>query len=470
MSDIFSRAADLEDSAEHLLDDRTPSSVQIPSELEPPPNIQADLNLAESQQNPAYLLPATRIRFVKKALLRVLRIYYRGQVEFNSAVFRVLKAWDLRLRKLLEEISSNERRLNELELKQSSEVLALSERIGLGEEDFVGLEETIGHYRVKLDSMSESLNELESSMSDSLKEVKSSMCDSVNGIKNSYDELKKSLSNEVLAIESKFQELENSLASMQQHAIKQQESFNRIERDLQHIQKFQQEIDNERKPLNPAFYFEFENLNRGKREEILERQKVYLPILKGCAEKFGQEAKFIDLGCGRGELLEISYFSGIDMEGFDQNAIMISHCRSLGLKASEGDLMEKLSHFTDNTLAGVTALQVIEHLSYAQISSMLTLTREKLRPGGCVILETINPLSVYAMRYFYMDPTHRQPVPDKTCEFLLKIHGFVNIETLFLTPVQQDPALESLDADGRLTPLRDLIFGYQDYAVIGMKP
>ncbi len=459
MRDIFSKAADLEDTTEHLLEDRIPASVQFPSELEPPPNIQADLNLAESQQNPAYLLPATRIRFVKKVLLRVLRIYYRGQVEFNSAVFRVLSAWDIRLRRLLEEVSSNDRRLNELELKQSSEVLALSERIGLGEEDFVGLEESLGHYRVRLDSMSDSLNEFENSVSDS-----------VNGIKDSNEELKKSLSNRAIAVESKIQELEKSLASLEQRTIERQESFNRMERSFQAIQEFQQQINKERNPLTPAFYFEFENVSRGKREDILERQKVYLPILKRFADRFGVDAKFIDLGCGRGELLELNYFSGIDMEGFDLNPMMISHCRSLGLKASEGDLLESLSRFTDNMLAGVTALQVIEHLSYAQISSLLTLTREKLRSGGCVVLETINPLSVYAMRNFYMDPTHRQPVPHKTCEFLLKIHGFVNIETLFLSPVQQDPALESLNQDGRLTPLRDLLFGNQDYAVIGMKP
>ena len=113
---------------------------------------------------------------------------------------------------------------------------------------------------------------------------------------------------------------------------------------------------------------------------------------------------------------------------------------------------------------------MIEHLPYHRIVRLVELAFQKLRAGGCLILETINPFSVYAMRHFYTDPSHIQPVPPTTAAFLVKARGFVDIRTLQLSPVENDPAQAVLGKDPKLAPLADFLFGYQDYAVVATKP
>jgi len=479
VKDIFGKVAELQ-TAEEEAEFEQPSSFessggQIADVLEGPPETLEVLSTAESNLNPAFLSPETRAKTLKRIILRVMRLYYRGQVKFNAAIFQVLAAWDARLRRLLDEVSVltarwNEQtihklttlnqRINELRLRHSSEITALGERIGESEEDFVRMDETILQQNKRLDKVEESFLDRLDKLDESGKAHQNAMEELTAHLESSLSETRQEN-------EARLLPLQEEIAALIKHSEFLTAKVAQMGSDLNRM--FNDDLN--KNVLSPAMYFEFENVNRGNREQIIERQEVYLPILKRFAEKFQNGAKFIDVGCGRGELLQIAYRGGIDMIGYDSNPVMVAFCRSLGLKANESDLMKVLASCSENSLAGITALQVIEHLSYSQISSFFQLAHTKIMPGGCVIVETINPLSIFAMRYFYMDPTHRQPVPATTCEFLLKEQGYVDLEKLELNRVEEDhPAVKNLQNQDPDHPLIDVLFGYQDYALIAMKP
>jgi O-antigen chain-terminating methyltransferase len=148
---------------------------------------------------------------------------------------------------------------------------------------------------------------------------------------------------------------------------------------------------------------------------------------------------------------------------------MVESSRSRGLDASQGDAFAALEAIPDQSLAGVSAIQVVEHLPWESIQRLIALAYRKLRVGGCLILETINPFSIYAWRSFYVDPTHRQPVPEPTCRFLLELTGFGEIESHFLHPVKDPELTLLLQKEPALKPFVDYLFGFQDYAVVGWR-
>ncbi|MGH9366326.1 MAG: methyltransferase domain-containing protein [Thermoanaerobaculia bacterium] len=219
----------------------------------------------------------------------------------------------------------------------------------------------------------------------------------------------------------------------------------------------------------PGAYAEFERQFRGSREEILERQRVYVSPLREAAARVGPSARFLDLGCGRGELLELAREAGLAMTGIDSETSLVEACRTRGLDAREADLFDALWGQPEESLAGVTALQVVEHLPWAAVRTLVDLAYQRIRPGGCLILETINPASVYAMRTFHLDPTHRQPVPSETVHFLLSQAGFRDVEVRWLNPVDDPKIAKAIEGDESLKALADLLLGFRDYAVVGWR-
>jgi O-antigen chain-terminating methyltransferase len=145
---------------------------------------------------------------------------------------------------------------------------------------------------------------------------------------------------------------------------------------------------------------------------------AYLPYLP-------KKGRILDLGCGRGEFLDLLRENGLEGGGVDLNSLMVEACRDKGLPCEKGDLLEKLASEPDGALAGIFSSQVIEHLTPAQLGRLVDLARRKLDPGGVLILETVNPLSVFALvQVFYLDPTHQKPVHPQGLKFLLEDAGF----------------------------------------------
>ena len=164
-------------------------------------------------------------------------------------------------------------------------------------------------------------------------------------------------------------------------------------------------------------YRRFEDLFRGSEETIAERQRVYLPLLR-------EQAPVLDVGCGRGELLELLRDEGIAARGVDLDAGMVARCAEKGLDVALLDGVEALEAAPDASLGAVFCAQVIEHLPYERFHRFFALAQQKLRPGGLLIAETVNPHAQVALKHFWLDLTHEQPVFPEVALATAGVAGF----------------------------------------------
>lgn len=227
-----------------------------------------------------------------------------------------------------------------------------------------------------------------------------------------------------------------------------------------------------------AFYVSFENQFRGTREEIKQRAAYYVPTVTA-ADAGVEAAPVLDLGCGRGEWLEVLQDHGLTARGIDLNRIMVQQCLDAGLQATEVDAIAYLRGIGANTLGAVTAMHLIEHLPFRTLVTLFDEALRVLRPGGVLIFETPNPenVSVGACN-FYMDPTHRNPLPPPLVQFIAEARGFVGVEIHRLSdgrgPVLA-PALLGSEVPGStevnavLGELHHLLASAPDYAIIARK-
>lgn len=217
-------------------------------------------------------------------------------------------------------------------------------------------------------------------------------------------------------------------------------------------------------------YFDFENHFRGNREDIKKRQEIYLPYMEGKKNVF-------DLGCGRGEFLELLGEHGVRATGVDSYPQFVKYCQSRNLSVILGDALEVLS--TVHCVDGIFAGQLVEHLTFQQIQALCTLSFEKLTNDGYIILETPNPMSLAIYTHaFYMDPSHNKPVHPLTLQYLLQKCGFRDVQILFLPnsrlpieiPELYLPGNSSVDSFNQvMKEVSKALFGSQDYAVIAQK-
>ena len=204
-----------------------------------------------------------------------------------------------------------------------------------------------------------------------------------------------------------------------------------------------------------TFYYFFENIFRGQRRDIKNRQKNYLKyILSIISESDGE--LFLDAGCGRGEFLELLKENNIPHIGIDINELEINFLKERGFNVAKADILEYLSN-TPHKFIGISSFQVIEHLEFDYIKKFIELAYNKIGHNGVIILESINPHCPYALSHFYLDTSHIRPYPPETIKFLLEWFGFKNVKIIFSAPVEE-----------RIRS-KDLFMNYQDYAVIGKK-
>ena len=207
-------------------------------------------------------------------------------------------------------------------------------------------------------------------------------------------------------------------------------------------------------------YFAFESRMRGSVESIRERQRLYLDDLRDAAP-------VLDVGCGRGELLGLLRDVGVEARGIDADADMVAYARGEGLEVEQADLIEYLAAVADGSLGAIFMGQVVEHLPAATLVHALQLAAAKLRPGGVLIAETINPLSPIALRNYFADLTHAQPLVPETLELLARQSGFAETEIRFLN----EPAERLTEPDdpviaANVRRLNDLLFAPLDYALV----
>lgn len=213
-------------------------------------------------------------------------------------------------------------------------------------------------------------------------------------------------------------------------------------------------------PQLEKLYVALEDRFRGSRAEIKERFREYLPYVK-------DSAPVIDLGCGRGEWLELLTESGIAARGVENNPLQVRQCTDRGLEVVEQDLFTYLQSLPDESAGAITGFHIIEHVSFNALVTLLNEVLRVLRPGGVAIFETPNPENVIVgSNYFYLDPTHRHPLPTELMEFLFKNRGFENVEVLMLHPWESG----RVPGEGLLAERFNAYFyGPMDYAIVGRK-
>jgi O-antigen chain-terminating methyltransferase len=204
-------------------------------------------------------------------------------------------------------------------------------------------------------------------------------------------------------------------------------------------------------------YFAFEARMRGTSAEIRERQRPYV-------EDFRDAAPVLDVGCGRGEFVGLLAEAGVEARGVDADADMVAFARGEGLDVVQADALEHLDGLEDATLGGVFAAQLVEHLPPPALLRLLELAARKLRPGGLLVAETINPLSPLALRNYFADLTHAQPLVPETLALLARHAGFARVETRFLNPPRR--RLEEAESDPNARLLNEIVFAPLDYALV----
>lgn len=215
--------------------------------------------------------------------------------------------------------------------------------------------------------------------------------------------------------------------------------------------------------MSVGFYRAFEDEHRGSRDVIKERQRVYLPFIQPLKELY-PNSEAIDLGCGRGEWLELLSETGFQALGVDLDDGMLAVCRERGLKVQTKDAIAGLKECADQSQSVVSGFHLAEHIPFDVLQTLVSESLRVLKPGGILILETPNPENiVVGTANFYLDPTHKQPIPPLLLSFLAEHLGFARVKVIRL----QAPV--DLTA-GRKLSIHDVLGGVSpDYAIVAQK-
>lgn len=180
-------------------------------------------------------------------------------------------------------------------------------------------------------------------------------------------------------------------------------------------------------------YAALEDRFRGPRDAIKARLHAYMALFDRL--NIAASAQVLDVGCGRGEWLELLRERGLQARGIDRNAAMIARCRAQGLDVTHADVVDALAAISPASVDVVSALHLVEHLDFPALVAVLRQAARVLRPGGVLLLETPNPEHPEtAARDFYLDPTHRHPLPPALLSFLVEAAEFAHIDVLSPAP------------------------------------
>jgi SAM-dependent methyltransferase len=169
-----------------------------------------------------------------------------------------------------------------------------------------------------------------------------------------------------------------------------------------------------------SFHEGFAASFRGSEDRVRERQRAYLEVLEG-------HGPVLDVGCGRGELLDLLRERGVDGAGVDSDPGMVARCHAKGHReVTLADANEHLEQLAPGSLGAVFSAQFVEHLPQPALMRFLDLSHSRLRPGGVFVAETVNPHAPHALKCFWVDPTHRHPLFPEALLVLCRMTGFAS--------------------------------------------
>lgn len=220
-------------------------------------------------------------------------------------------------------------------------------------------------------------------------------------------------------------------------------------------------------PVPDQFYRAFEDRHRGSRELIKERLRAYLPFVTALSGLYPDlpALPVLDVGCGRGEWLELLLDHRIAARGVDTDEGMLAACRERGLSVAAAEAINHLESLASHSLLAVTGFHLAEHLPFNSLQALFLQARRVIVPGGLLILETPNPENLLVgSANFYIDPTHQRPLPSQLLAFLAEYQKFSPVKVLRLQE-------ESRLAENGPASLYDVLGNASpDYAVVAQVP
>lgn len=272
-------------------------------------------------------------------------------------------------------------------------------------------------------------------------------------LKITFEELKVNIdekinknANDIEKINSKFEKIE------EEKRIKENEE-----------EKIKSEMD--------EIYLKFENQFRGKRDEIKRKLSKYIPIIENVdIHNNHDHTNVVDVGCGRGEWLELLKENRFIYTGVDLNESMVKSCKELNLNAVEADAISYLSTLEDSSVYVITGFQIVEHIGTENIVRLLKESYRVLKSGGMAIFETPNPENlIIGACNFYFDSTHIKPIPPAQLQFLAESSGFDRVDILRLHPYNVID-IEKLDTKNEeMLKIANFFNNMTDYSILAYK-
>lgn len=404
------------------------------------------------------------------------------------------------------------RRIEQIESREQAKSFEQAHRADKLENDLVQMQSTISRLADDLARSGQSLEQLKSDLNQRLGETRTDLenlasrtTSDLEAVKQGYAPFCSKLEELVASSDSMAAELTVRAEQQDRQALDQQRTVERVSEEITWARQeialrraeestFIQETEKIlRKKITPrdddgaaadrvrerlqaknrrmidSFYTAFEDRFRGSREEVKDKTRVYLGHIRRTIDDLGlapSEFRLVDIGCGRGEWLELLRDEGIEAQGVDTNRAMIKTCKSFHLSVTEGDGLAFLKKQRPRSFTGISAFHVIEHLPLEAILDFFNLAQRGLKPGGILILETPNPENFRVGAYtFNFDATHCKPVPPELMRFYGEQSGLEPIETIKLNPYAEIPGTEK-SPDSFLARLFD---GALDYGTVFRK-
>ncbi|MEN6604274.1 MAG: class I SAM-dependent methyltransferase [Bryobacteraceae bacterium] len=410
------------------------------------------------------------VQRVKRLIARALDWHVRDQVEFNRGVMACIEA-------ILAALDENNRTLSALAGECAN-------RIDSGRAELAGTRKAMNDLAAQASALHEEAREL--------KDIRKHWAEwrvewerklSINEVQflRSAADLQTGFQHRVTMMEGNLRELAKTQHADFEHALNRSadEIQKKLWADLEKVRlEYENVIHNELRIVRqraaassavpapapvappPALdWLQFADKFRGPEQYVRERQRAYVSDFKDCHE-------VLDVGCGRGEFLEVMKEAGIAARGIDLCEEAVALCRAKSLDAEAADLFVYLDALSDASLDGIFSAQVVEHLPPERLPEFIRMAAAKLRRGGVLVIETPNPgcLAIFAT-HFYLDPTHTRPIPPALLTFYMVEAGFGRLEVRKLAP-----AMESFEALKELpAAFRDAFFGEMDYAALARK-
>lgn len=222
--------------------------------------------------------------------------------------------------------------------------------------------------------------------------------------------------------------------------------------------------------LSTYQYADFEQRFRGDDQSVKEKLKNYLPL-------FNPYARVLDIGCGRGEFMELLREQGKYVEGIDLSESMLQVAQEKGLNCQKGDALEFLTLQPQGEWDGIFSAQVIEHLEPGYLRELVLASFRVLSPQGLLLLETVNPLSLFALsQIYFLDVTHHKPLHPEYMRYLMESSGFSDVNIVYQGQLEEEQ-LEEISPEepvarvfnSNIDKLNKLLYASPVYAVTGIK-